>query len=178
MISAAAVLDEMRRRIQVLGSRFPAELNSLRHALNKLDREAPRDPAAPSFLHGDLGPVQLLWQRRRIVILDFDHCAHGDPALDLGNLLTQLRRLTLRKPDKLPDFATLRRGLLDAYRRWSATDPDLTGRIAWYEQVTLLRKIEFLASDTTRHEGTEAMRGRQAEATRLLEELPVLMEAG
>jgi hypothetical protein len=72
----------------------------------------------------------------------------------------------------------LRRGLLEAYQRWSETDAELTGRVAWYEQVMLLRKIDFLASDTTRHEGTEAMRERQAEAMRLLEELPVLMEAG
>src|SRR5439155_18350548 len=155
-----------------------AEAASLQRLSVRLEVEAAPPPPNPSFLHGDLGLVQLRWNAGTIVFLDFDDCTRGDPALDLGNLLTQLRRLTLRKPDKLPDFATLRRGLLDAYRRWSATDPDLTGRIAWYEQVTLLRKIEFLASDTTRHEGTEAMRGRQAEATRLLEELPVLMEAG
>jgi len=106
--------------------------------------------------------------------LDFDRCTRGDPALDLGNLLTQVRRLTLRKPGKLPDFSLLRWGILDAYQRWSQPDPGLAERVAWYEQVMLVRKIQFLASDTTRHKEAEAMRQRQAEAIGLLRELPAL----
>ena len=107
--------------------------------------------------------------------MDFDKCARGDPALDLGNLLAQLRRLTLRKPGKLPEFASLRGTLLDAYQRWSYSDPGFSERVEWHEQVTLLRKIRFLASDAARHKGAEAMRKRQAEAIRLLKELPVLV---
>src|SRR5439155_16346977 len=126
--------------------------------------------------HGDLGPSQLLWQTGRIVLLDFDRCARGDPALDLGNLLTQLRRLTLRRPGKLPDFDSLRTGILDAYRRWSPADPGLRERVAWYEQVTLLRKIHFLATNTTRHQEVEKRQKRQAEAIQLLEELPALAD--
>jgi aminoglycoside phosphotransferase (APT) family kinase protein len=174
-ITPATLLGGLRTRITHLCARFPGESDALRTALNKLERQAPSAPAAQSFVHGDLGPSQLLWRTGRVVVLDFDKCAQGDPALDLGNLLAQLRRLTLRKPGKLPEFASLRRTLLDAYQRWSSSDPGFSERVEWHEQVTLLRKIRFLASDAARHKGAEAMRKRQAEAIRLLKELPVLV---
>src|SRR5207249_1666862 len=111
-----ALLGGLQKRFGGLCARFPGQTASLRRMLAKLEGEVPGLPAAPAFLHGDLGPSQLLWQTGRIVVLDFDRCTRGDPALDLGNLLTQLRRLTLRKPGKLPDFDSMRRDLLDAYR--------------------------------------------------------------
>ena len=176
--TAAAVLDDLRPRMVDLCARFPGRKDFLRQSLEKLERRTPDGPARPSFLHGDLGPAQLLWQMGRVVVLDFDKCTGGDPALDLGNLATQLRRLTLRKPGKLPDFGSLRHGLLDAYERWSRPDPGLGGRVAWYERVMLVRKAHFLASDTTRRTEADALGQRQAEAAGLLGELPALLESG
>ena len=164
----AAVLGDVRRRIADLCARFPAEAASLRDLLIRLERRAPPAPATPSFLHGDLGLVQLLWNAGRIVVLDFDDCTRGDPALDLGNLLTQLRRLTLRKPGKLPDFTSLRRGIFAAYQACARHDPGLANRVAWYEQTALVGKIHSLTFDRTRHPEAEAIRRRQAEAMRLL----------
>jgi aminoglycoside phosphotransferase (APT) family kinase protein len=178
IVSAADVLDDLGQRVADLCARFPGEAVSLRRMFSTLEREAPGAPGAPSFLHGDLGPAQLLWQTGRVVVLDFDKCARGDPALDLGNLLTQLRRLTLRKPGKLRNFASLRQGLLEAYARESPPDSDLAARVAWYERVMLLRKIHFLALRATRHKEAETMRQRQAEAIGLLRELPALLESG
>ena len=179
--SPADLLCGLRKKVAQLCARFPSQGDLVRGTLNQLEREAPAGPASLSFLHGDLGPVQLLWSSKgggRLVVLDFDKCARGDPALDLGNLLTQLRRLTLRKPGKLGDFATLRQGLLEAYQRWSPPDPGLTERVAWYEQMTLLRKIRFLASNTGRHPDAEALQRRQAEAVQLLNELAEECNAG
>jgi aminoglycoside phosphotransferase (APT) family kinase protein len=172
----AAVLREVRPRIADLSARFSAKAAALRHLLIRLERQPPAAPATSSFLHGDLGLAQLLWNAGSIVVLDFDDCTRGDPALDLGNLLTQLRRLTLRKPGKLPDFASVRKSILDAYQRWSSHDPGLTERVAWYEQIVLLRKIHDLEFDRTRHPEAEVIRQRQVEASRLLEELPALVE--
>ncbi len=174
--SPVALLEDLRPRITELCGRFPDRTVLLRQMLLRLERQTPRGPAVPSLLHGDLGPAQILWQQGRIVVLDFDGWTWGDPALDLGNLLTQLRRLKLRKPEKLPDFASLRRGMLEAYQRWLPPDPELAGRVAWYEMTTLLRKLHFLASDSARHQEAEAMQQRQAEARQLLEALPTLLE--
>jgi len=176
-VSAADVLDDLGRRVADLCARFPGQAVSLRRIFGTLERGAPCAPGAPSFLHGDLGPAQLLWQMGRVVVLDFDKCARGDPALDLGNLLTQLRRLALRKPGKLRDFASLRQGLLEAYARGSPADSDLAARVAWYERVMLLRKIHFLVLRATRHKEAETLRQRQAEGIGLLRELPALLES-
>ncbi len=173
--SPLTVLGDLRQRTAALCARFPGETDSLCNCLGQLERQAPAMPAPPLFLHGDLGPSQLLWQIDRIVLMDFDKSTRGDAAWDLGNLLTQLRRLTLRKPGKLPGFNPLRRGLLEAYQQWSPHDRGLARRVAWYEGITLLRKIHFLASDTSRHNDAETMRQRQAEAMLLLRELPPLV---
>jgi aminoglycoside phosphotransferase (APT) family kinase protein len=163
-----AVMGDVSQRIADLSARFPSDAPALERVLTALSREAPA-LATLSFLHGDLGLAQLLWSAGRVVVLDFDTCTRGDPALDLGNLLIQLRRLTLRKPGKLPGFEGLRAGLLDAYRRWGRHDPGLGRRVVWYEQVALVRKTHSLAFDTTRHPEAEVIQERHAEAMRLLE---------
>ena len=169
--SPASMLEDLRPRIVDLAARLRGAEAPLWRVLPALERLAPPLPARPSFLHGDLGPSQILWRGGRVVILDFDKWTRGDPASDLGNLLTQLRRITLRRPGKLPAFASLRSGLLDAYRYWTAPDPGLARRVGWYERLALLRKAHFLASNTTRHEQPEALRQRRTEAMRLVREL-------
>ena len=164
----AGVLDGLRSRVADLCARFPGEAGVLRDALHRLESDVPPAPAAASFLHGDFGTANLLWRSGRLVVLDFDRCTRGDPALDLGYLLTQLRRVTVRKPGKLPEFASLSSALLDAYRRWSPPDAGLAARVAWYERATLLSKIHVLAFDLTRHPEAEARRQREVEAVELL----------
>ena len=167
--SPAAMLAEMRSKVAGLCARFPDHAASLRSMLVTLQRGMPPLPAQLSFLHGDCGPAQLLWQTGRIVVLDFDKCARGDAALDLGNLLTQMRRITLRKPERLAmSFPSLRAAILDAYQRWSPPDPGLDRRVAWYEQVALLRKIHGLTFDRSRHPEADALKQREAEAISLL----------
>src|SRR5439155_559665 len=165
------VLDDLRRQVADLCARFPGDAGVLRDALTRLETEIPLAPAAPSFLHGDFGTANLLWRPGSgpLVVLDFDRCTRGDPAFDLGYLLTQLRRVTLRKPGKLPEFASLHGAILDAYQRWSPPDPTLGRRVAWYEQATLVGKIHVLAFDLTRHPEPDARQRRQLEAGELLQ---------
>src|SRR5207253_1772361 len=154
----ADVLNDLRPRVTELCARFPGEADVLRDMLFRLEHAAPSAPAAPSFLHGDFGTANLLWRPGRLVVLDFDRCTRGDPALDLGYLLTQLRRVTLRKPGKLPEFASLSSAILEAYQRWSPPDAALASRVAWYEQATLVGKIHVLTFDLARHQEAGAER--------------------
>jgi aminoglycoside phosphotransferase (APT) family kinase protein len=165
------VLERVRARVTVMCERVPEAAGVLRRALDRLEREPPDVPRAPAFLHGDFGPAQLLWRGDRVVIFDFDRATLGDPALDLGNVLTQFRRSTLRKPGRLGDFATLRATLIDAYGRHAGGEPGLADRVGWYERATLLRKIHSLLFDTTRHPEPAALERRRAEAERLLQEI-------
>lgn len=171
MASPGGVLGQLQPMVAQLLERLPRESVALPRRLLELEREAPSAPVRAAFLHGDCGPAQMLWQQGNIVLLDFDRCTRGDPALDLGNLLAQLRRLALRKPGTLPDLVTLRGEILDAYRRWSVRDQGLDARVAWYELATLIRKVHSLVFDTTRHPEPEALERRGAEAIRLLGEL-------
>jgi len=167
----AVVLEQVRARVAAMCERVPEAGGVLRRAFARLEREPPVDPRAPVFLHGDFGPAQLLWRGDRVVIFDFDRATLGDPALDLGTVLTQFRRSTLRKPGRLGDFATLRATLIDAYARHAGREPGLADRVGWYERATLLRKIHSLLFDTTRHPEPAALERRRAEAERLLKEI-------
>jgi len=168
-ISPVTVLADLRPRVEELCGRFPDDAAALQRTLVELERATPPPPPAACFVHGDFGPANLLWRVGQMVVLDFDKCTRGDPAADLGNLLAQLFRMSVRKPDRLRDFAAARAGVLETYQRWSPPDPGLEARVAWYERATLLRKIHRLAFNTTRHPGPEGSRQRQAEAARLLE---------
>jgi aminoglycoside phosphotransferase (APT) family kinase protein len=178
--STEGLLARLRQEIGDLAARFPDETPSLFRILIELERQAPSEPSPPRLLHGALGPAQLLWRRGDVVFLDFDGWTGGDPALDLGSLLAQLRRLTLRKPAKIPDFASLRRGILDAYESASPHDPGLDRRVEWYERVRLVRKLHYLALDGAldgaRQTEANATPRRHAEAIRLLHELPLLVK--
>ena len=165
------VLEQVRARVAAMCERVPEAEGVLRRAFARLERELPVDPRAPAFLHGDFGPAQLLWRGDRIVIFDFDRATLGDPALDLGNLLTQFRRSTLRKPGRLGEFTTLRATLIDAYARHAGPYPGLPDRVGWYERATLLRKTHSLLFDTTRHPEPAALARRRTEAGRLLQEI-------
>ena len=174
----AEVLERVRARVAALCERVPEAGDVLRRAVAWLEREPPVDPRAPTLLHGDFGPAQLLWRGDRVVIFDFDRATLGDPALDLGTVLTQFRRSTLRKPGRLGDFATLRATLIDAYARHAGREPGLADRVGWYERATLLRKIHSLLFDTTRHPEPAALERRRAEAVRLLEEVAAAVGSG
>jgi len=167
----ALFLEQVRARVAAMCERVPEAAGVLRRAFARLEREPPVVPRAPGVLHGDFGPAQLLWRGDRVVIFDFDRATLGDPALDLGTVLTQFRRSTLRKPGRLGDFATLRATLIDAYARHAGREPGLADRVGWYERATLLRKIHSLLFDTTRHPEPAALERRRAEAERLLKDI-------
>src|SRR5256885_13190837 len=160
----ALVLERVEARVAAMCERVPEAEAVLRRAFARLEPAPPGDPRTPAFLHGDFGPGQLVGRGDRVVIFDFDRATLGDPALDLGTVLTQFRRSTLRKPGRLGDFTTLRATLIAAYARHSGPDPGLADRVGWYERATLLRKIHSLLLDTTRHPEPAALERRRAEA--------------
>lgn len=142
-------IADIRRRVTEMSERRLDVAPALRRILARLEATMPSPPMEPALLHGDFGPAQLLWHDRRLVVLDFDKCLNGDPALDLGNLLAQLRRRTFVDPASGPSYETARSGVLAAYERYAPAPPDFPLRVNWYEQVVLLRKADFLSRQTT-----------------------------
>ncbi len=142
--SPATVLAELRWRVEDLSAWFAGEESNLRKAFAQLGDQAPKPPSPISFIHNDFGPANLLWRAGELIVLDFDKCARGDPALDLGNFLVQLRRRSICHPERFRDFAAARRALFEAYERWSSPDRGLGDRVTWYERAILLRKAHRL----------------------------------
>jgi len=171
--TSATIIASLRRRAELLCAWFPAEVERIQQVLACIERAAPEDVSRPALLHNDFGVAQLLWHNGRLGILDFDKCALGDPATDLGNFLAQLRRRDALKERLSPPIETIRALLLDAYRRCCRDSSALKGlaaRVAWYEQVVLLGKVHFLAH----HERDE----NRSQALRVLDLLTRLQSAG
>ncbi len=146
--SPETVLEDLRPKVEELSSWLPGKESRLRRAFAQLEDQTPKPPSPISFVHNDFGPANLLWRAGELVVLDFDRCTQGDPALDLGNFLVQLRRSSIRHPERLINFALARRALLEEYGRWCSSDPILEARVAWYERAILLRKIHRFWDET------------------------------
>src|SRR6266571_1675680 len=54
---------------------------------------------APSFVHGDFNPDQLLMDKGQISVVDFDWASLGDPAIDVGNFMGNLHNKAVVKVD-------------------------------------------------------------------------------
>jgi len=63
---------------------------------------------APSFLHGDFSPSQLLMDKGRIAVVDFDSVCLGDPAIDVGKFMAKLHysAVASRAGDEFRQLAT------------------------------------------------------------------------
>jgi Ser/Thr protein kinase RdoA (MazF antagonist) len=74
----SGLLPEVGQQYRAIGESVLAELHC-------------RPVAAPTCLHGDAKADNLVVEGDRVVFLDLDRCAWGDPALDLGKLIADLR---------------------------------------------------------------------------------------
>jgi aminoglycoside phosphotransferase len=74
----SGLLPEVGEEYRAVGENVIAELH------RRLD-------AAPTCLHGDAKADNVVVEGDRVILLDLDRCAWGDPALDLGKLIADLR---------------------------------------------------------------------------------------
>lgn len=104
-----------------------------------LDRVAAQLPAPPSrlaLLHRDLHDKQIvLAAAERVGLLDLDLATHGDPAVDLANLLTHLDLRFRQGHCSARRAARCSAALLEGY----SPDPVLVRRLAPYVAITRLR---------------------------------------
>jgi len=71
---------------------------------------------APSFVHGDFSPGQLLLNTDRMAVIDFDSASLGDPALDVGNFMAKLHRLAVFIRGAGDEFRQLATHFLSEYQ--------------------------------------------------------------
>jgi aminoglycoside phosphotransferase (APT) family kinase protein len=88
-------------------------------------------PCGPDMpIHRDVHPRQLFVEEERVSLIDWDLCARGDGALDLGNFVAYLRARRLVQDDAID---CLMRGYAESGRA------DVLERVPLYEALTYLR---------------------------------------
>jgi aminoglycoside phosphotransferase (APT) family kinase protein len=91
---------------------------------------------APSFIHGDFAPSQLLVLGGRVAVVDFDNACLGDPAADAGNFMAKLHRRAVSKGRY--DHRQLSQAFLREYQEQTG-DGALEERARAYQVLTLVR---------------------------------------
>ena len=109
------VLQERLARAAIdrpdLASRIDAVLSACKRCAAQL-------PATPlTGIHRDFHPGQVLVDAQRLVLLDFDLYALGDPALDVGNFVAHLSELAIRLHGDAEALVEHQHALIDQYHR-------------------------------------------------------------
>ena len=110
---AATMLDDTHERLRALATSLP-------------DRPA-------VLVHRDYYQENLLWDGRRVSVLDFDQLACGDPALDVAHFQAHLEALAYRRTRRTQTYAA-------AVARFTAAAPPVDDdRLRLYRAHTFLK---------------------------------------
>jgi thiamine kinase-like enzyme len=129
-------IEDLHNKTAKLCHAFPhlqEPLQALRHSLEQSARQ--RAALAPKFIHGDFHLRQLLADGERIVFLDFDECALGDPLQDIASFIVDLHFYDFSPAE----VAQLGAVFLQAYRNQSGWDVP-RDRLDWHIRVQFLTK--------------------------------------
>lgn len=123
-VPAARSLEKALAWCAEIASRLPAAAEPSRRACGGLELLVDGLPAyTPTMIHRDFHPAHVLWNGKRISIVDFDELSLGDPALDVGHFLAQLASVAERRTGDFRAFADQARRFGAIYRAGAAVDP-------------------------------------------------------
>jgi aminoglycoside phosphotransferase (APT) family kinase protein len=130
-------------------------------ALAALHEMSAFDPAGGALVHGDFRLVNLLHagrgERTRLVFLDWELAHWGEPARDLGSILTDYTLLWLDARSEAaaaaaPAIRAFLRALLEAYREERGSEfsleQDFSARVVRWAALALLVHVHTMTRDT------------------------------
>jgi tRNA A-37 threonylcarbamoyl transferase component Bud32 len=133
-----ALADYLRRchpTHEVLGRRVPEVSSAIDEIVHESHRLLSSYAACqPTLIHGDLHMAQIHVAPERTWMIDFDACATGDPAADLGNVLVFLKE----KKRTVPQVPRLVDAFLDEY--FKSMPGEILMRVPLFEALTNLRR--------------------------------------
>lgn len=141
----AQELATLRRTLEPWRNGLPGEeAGQTTDLLRQLERDAPTGHMSAT-LHRDCYPEQMLWSRPGAVgsaaivgMVDLDEVSHGDPALDVGNMLAHLCLWHLeRGGEAVPGEAGDE--FMRGYGGHEVLGANAEGRLDWYTGASLLR---------------------------------------
>jgi hypothetical protein len=135
--SLGSEVERALAAVHLIEDDTPALAGWLRGILAPAEHTLETVPAQPHGLaHGDLTPSQLLFDGRRVGLLDFDKLCQAEPALDLGRFLAYLRfALTKRGAQSTENLAA---GFIESYGDQGG-QPAPAARVDAYEICSLVR---------------------------------------
>ena len=92
-------LSGLKKQVLEVVELLPDSREQIQALFDYLYKERPAEPARLYSVHGDFYHNQIFVKEEKIYILDFDRFHRGNPLLDAGNFLVQLKALTLQSPD-------------------------------------------------------------------------------
>jgi thiamine kinase-like enzyme len=111
-------------------------------ALGEMDRS----PSAPAPIHRDFYYSQILYHHQDTILIDFDLCAWGDPAIDLANFVMHLHLLGLDIYEDWAAFAPHATFFLQEYGYQNRMDKSFRQRLAFYMATTTFRMLHIVAT--------------------------------
>lgn len=136
---AATELDRLRKRLAPLAFVAPELAGRAAELIDRIsERLGDLPPGQARFLHGDFTPSQVLVaDDGSVVLVDFDLSEMGDPAVDVANFVSKLRRRARRSGDNV--YRSLGVRFIDEYVRHAPPDAGLAERVTVIEATALVR---------------------------------------
>ena len=120
-------------------------LRSTQERIHALTAEM--SPPQPAMIHRDFYYANVLWDGRRIWVLDLDQLSIGDPAMDVGHFLAHIEKLSYFTTGRFDSLALWAERFLEPYLRESALE--LHPRSSFFKAYTHLK---LAATETQRRE--------------------------
>jgi len=135
--TARTELEKLRKRIDRLHLVAPSLAEEANATLQRVETLVQGCAfGAPSLIHGDCKPSQLLMDQGRVSLVDYDMASLGDPAIDVGNFMAQFIKYALSAG--LSHLRQSAPSFLAAYQARSARD-GLTERARLFQALSLVR---------------------------------------
>lgn len=139
-----ANLDRFMHELAQVRPHSAAAVSGLRDALRAWGQRLPA-PEAVTPIHRDFYYSQVLFDGPRLVLIDFDLFALGDPAIDVANFIAHLHFLGLDRLGHLDALAAEASAFMEAYARYRPVDAAFLHRVAFYRAATFFRLLHVVA---------------------------------
>jgi aminoglycoside phosphotransferase (APT) family kinase protein len=138
VLSLQTRLAKLRKRAAPLPLVAPLLAQQVETLLQQIARASVQFTAvAPSFIHGDFSPGQLLLDKGQIAIVDFDSASLGDPAIDVGIFMARLHYIAVLRAHN--EFRQLAAYFLSEYQA-RLPENRVAERIHLFLSAALIRK--------------------------------------
>lgn len=137
-------LDRFTNELVQVRPYSAAAVSELRDALRAWAQRLPTLDV-PTPIHRDFYYSQVLFDGPRLVLIDFDLFALGDPAIDVANFIAHLHFLGLDRLGDLDALAAEAPAFIEAYARYRPVDEAFLRRLAFYQAATFFRLLNVVA---------------------------------